>query len=153
MPLPHTYIPTYTYTRISYPQARVVISTVVVAAASLYYFHTWSTRKVPPKQHLRLIYLDIKGVAEPIRLTFAIGGVQFEDRRISYEEVARMRDERELPYGQVPLLEINGETFAQTNAILKWAGSQSGLYPQDLQLKIDGVEEALADIKKALIPQ
>eukprot|EP00040_Diaphanoeca_grandis_P024511 m.134781 g.134781 ORF g.134781 m.134781 type:complete len:273 (+) comp29757_c0_seq5:259-1077(+) len=104
-------------------------------------------------QTLRLTYLDMKGVAEPIRLALSIGGVAFEDRRVSYETVAAMRESGELPYGQVPLLEIDGKRFGQTNAILRWVGRHTGLYPPHHQLSIDGVEEALADIKKAFVPQ
>merc|ERR1719210_2105038 len=70
----------------------------------------------PSQQKLRLTYLDIKGVAEPVRLALFIGGLPFEDRRVSYEQIL------ELPCGQVPVLEIDGEAFAQSMALLRWAG-------------------------------
>ena len=44
-----------------------------------------------------LTYLDIKGLGEPIRLALAIGGVEFVDRRVSYEEVAALRAAGKLP--------------------------------------------------------
>ena len=64
-----------------------------------------------------------------------------------------MRAQGALPYGQVPILQAGDQTIAQTSAILKWAGMQSGLYPQELQPTIDGVEECLSDIKKSFVPQ
>eukprot|EP00927_Polykrikos_kofoidii_P052971 TRINITY_DN47043_c0_g1_i1.p1 TRINITY_DN47043_c0_g1~~TRINITY_DN47043_c0_g1_i1.p1 ORF type:complete len:244 (-),score=29.76 TRINITY_DN47043_c0_g1_i1:68-799(-) len=105
------------------------------------------------QRSLRLIYLDIKGLAEPIRLVFAVGGVPFEDVRVSYEEVAAMRAAGRLPFGQVPVLEIDGVTYGQSVALLRWAGRQSGLYPNGLELKIDSVLEAIADVNKQLGPQ
>jgi glutathione S-transferase len=102
-----------------------------------------------------LTYLDMKGFAEPIRLALAIGHVPFEDRRVSYEEVARLRNSKELPFGQVPVLTINGGPMhGQSGAILRWAGKKAGLYPLDVdaQLAIDEAMEAVADIHKCLIP-
>ena len=108
----------------------------------------------------RLTYLDIKGVAEPIRLALFVGGVHFEDRRVSYEEIAAMRADGTLAFGQVPMLELRdaGGGFAaphaQSAALLRWAGRRVGwLYPPEHQLRCDAVEEALADIKVALRPQ
>jgi glutathione S-transferase len=110
-----------------------------------------------------LTYLDMKGFAEPIRLALAIGHVPFEDRRVSYEEVARLRNNKELPFGQVPVLQINGGAMhGQSSAILRWAGKKAGLYPplaagaalndEDAQFAIDEALEAIADIHKCLIP-
>ena len=103
-----------------------------------------------------LTYLDIKGFAEPIRLTLHIGKIPFEDRRVSYEEVARMRSDEELPFGQVPVIEINGgKNRSQSAALLRWAGKKAGLYPLadlDAQLAVDEAMEAVGDIHKCLIP-
>eukprot|EP00933_Yihiella_yeosuensis_P051891 TRINITY_DN49877_c0_g1_i1.p1 TRINITY_DN49877_c0_g1~~TRINITY_DN49877_c0_g1_i1.p1 ORF type:complete len:297 (-),score=39.24 TRINITY_DN49877_c0_g1_i1:11-826(-) len=107
----------------------------------------------------RLTYLDIKGVGEAIRLTLYIGEVDFEDRRVSYEEVARMRSRGDLLNGQVPLLEVFDERsqlvqrFGHSQAILRWAGKKAGLYPDDLQLQCDTIEEQLVDMRQALRPQ
>ena len=40
----------------------------------------------------KLIYLDLRGLAEPIRLTFKYAGVEFEDVRIPLEEWAEHKD-------------------------------------------------------------
>lgn len=100
----------------------------------------------------KLTYLDIKGFGEAIRLALYIGKVDFEDRRVSYAEIREMAKEGKLPYGQVPILELGGVTYAQSGAILRWAGRQSGLSPEDptLALQCDAIEEALTDIKKLL---
>lgn len=82
-----------------------------------------------------------------------IGGLEFEDRRVSYAQVAELRAAGQLPNGQVPMLEIDGARFGQSNALLAWAGRRAGLYPDDLQLLIDAAEGTLADIVCALNPQ
>ncbi|TMW67055.1 hypothetical protein Poli38472_012171 [Pythium oligandrum] len=105
-------------------------------------------RNVPAK--LKLTYIDGPGRAEPIRLAFHIGGVEFEDERIGgavlKERVAS------LPYGQIPVLSVNGEAHAQSLQILRYAGTVSGLYPAtDFKkaLRIDEVLCHLDDISNA----
>ncbi|KAJ1491165.1 hypothetical protein T484DRAFT_1775666 [Baffinella frigidus] len=55
---------------------------------------------VPSEDAISITYLDIKGLAEPVRLALTVGGVAFEDRRVGYDEVARLRAAGELPFGQ-----------------------------------------------------
>eukprot|EP01013_Petalomonas_cantuscygni_P008787 TRINITY_DN21522_c0_g1_i1.p1 TRINITY_DN21522_c0_g1~~TRINITY_DN21522_c0_g1_i1.p1 ORF type:complete len:226 (-),score=22.28 TRINITY_DN21522_c0_g1_i1:269-946(-) len=102
---------------------------------------------------IRVTYLDLKGFAESLRLTLVVGGVSFEDRRVSYEEVAKLRAAGQLPFGQVPIVECDGRTISQSGALLRWAGHRTGLYPLDQQPDIDAVLEGLNDVKKSLGPQ
>ena len=110
-------------------------------------FNRFTAMAVP-----KFTYLDIKGFGEAIRLTLYVGKVEFEDNRVSYAQVREMGRDGRLPYGQVPILELDGETYAQSGAIMRWAGRKSGLYPEDekLQLRCDAIEDALTDIKKLL---
>jgi len=106
------------------------------------------------KQKPRLIYLDTKMLAEPIRLALFVGDVDFEDKRVTHQEVQELNLKGQLPFGQVPVLELDGQVFAQTEALLRWAGREAKLYPEEpeLQLRCDAVEEALVDMKKVLGP-
>jgi glutathione S-transferase len=90
-----------------------------------------------------LTYFNIRARAEPARLAFTIGGVDFEDERIGREEhSARKQDGRE-PLGQLPTLSIEDDdlTYCQSGAILRYAGRRTGLYPSDAKeaLKVDMV--------------
>jgi prostaglandin-H2 D-isomerase / glutathione transferase len=79
---------------------------------------------------LKLSYFDLHGGrGEPVRLALAIGGVPFEDHRFSFPEFAEVR--KTAPFGQVPLLEVNGVTVTQCDAMLRYAGKLAGLYPTD----------------------
>lgn len=105
---------------------------------------------MPPK--LRFTYLDIPGKGEAIRLALYVGGLEFEDRRVSYAQIAEMRQSGELPFGQVPMLEIDDKPFFQSEALLRWVGRQTSLYPDELQLACDEIVEALGDIRNAFAP-
>ena len=79
---------------------------------------------------LKLSYFDMHGGrGEPVRLALAIGGVAFEDHRFSFPEFAEVR--KAAPFGQVPVLEVNGVTITQSDAMLRYAGQLAGLYPAD----------------------
>ena len=100
-----------------------------------------------------LIYLDIGGLAEPIRLAFKVGLIEFIDRRVTYDEIAQMRAAGYLPNSQVPVLQLDdGSVHGQANAILRYVGKLAGLYPDEYQLRIESALETIADIHKSLIP-
>jgi len=79
---------------------------------------------------LKLTYFDFDGGrGEPARLALAIGGIAFEDDRVGFADWPRRK--AETPYGGVPLLEVNGETVAQSNGINRYVGKLADLYPGD----------------------
>eukprot|EP00644_Phytophthora_capsici_P005711 jgi/Phyca11/98049/e_gw1.2.177.1 len=88
---------------------------------------------------LKLTYFPFAGRAEPIRLAFFIGGIEFEDERISFEEHEKVKSN--LPYSQLPVLEVDGEPVAQSLAILRYAGTLTGLYPTTDALAAVQVDE------------
>ena len=126
-----------------------VAASTIAIAAPLLLVRRLRSRATPS---LRLTYLDIKGYAEPIRLALTVGDIPFEDVRTDYAGVHALRESGRLPFGQVPLLEIDGVPHCQSLALLRYAGIASGLYPPELQLRVDGVEETLQDIRKAFTP-
>lgn len=110
------------------------------------------------QESLTLQYLNIKGLAEPVRLALFLGGVAFADERVTYEDVAAMRAADAgkgavNPTGQVPVLSIDGVPFSQSSALLRWVGKRTGLYPDGLQqLRVDVVEETLKDLRQVFAP-
>ncbi|CAD7700302.1 unnamed protein product [Ostreobium quekettii] len=101
---------------------------------------------------LELTYFDTKGRAEPIRLALYIGGIQFEDKRVTGEQFASLKPS--LPYGQLPVLEVDGEVISQGLAQLRYAGKLSGLYPEDpvAALRVDEALGAGEDMSATLWP-
>lgn len=93
---------------------------------------------------IKLTYFDMQGRAEQIRLAFFMSGVQFEDVRLTHEEFATIK--ASLPYGQVPILEVDGVAVAQTFALLRYAGTITGLYPVNDPLLAAKVDEVIGHI-------
>ncbi len=79
---------------------------------------------------LKISYFDFHGGrAEPVRLALAIGGIAFEDHRFAFTDFAEVR--KTSPFGQVPLLHVDGVAVTQSDAMLRYAGKLAGLYPSD----------------------
>jgi len=84
-----------------------------------------------------------------------IGGIEFEDLRPSREEIAKMRTEGIFPFGQFPVLQVDGKTIAQTGAIARFCGKLSGLYPTENDFyaaKVDEVIDLATDITVKIRP-
>ncbi len=102
---------------------------------------------------LKLTYFDFHGGrAEPARLAFHLGGVVFEDHRFAREEFVEVR--KSTPFGQVPVLWVDGVAVTQSDAITRYAGKLSGLYPTDpyQALLCDEVIQALEDVGMKMGP-
>ncbi|MFT5115603.1 MAG: glutathione S-transferase [Parasphingorhabdus sp.] len=80
--------------------------------------------------NIKLTYFDIDGGrAEPLRLAFFIGGIDFEDHRISFSEFRDMRND--LPFRALPVLQTEHGQHTQSGAMSRYFGKQAGLYPED----------------------
>ena len=93
--------------------------------------------------------------AETCRLALHIGGIEFEDARLGRDELRAKKAAGEFPYGQLPILEVDGKVFAQSVAIAKFCGKLSGLYPRDndlAALKVDEFLDAAAQITSLVNP-
>ncbi len=100
----------------------------------------------------KLTYFDFDGGrAEPIRIAFHAAGIDFEDERISFPEFGEMR--KDTRFNSVPVLEIDGATVTQSNALSRYVGKMAGLYPADnLQaLYCDEVLGALEDLSHYVV--
>ncbi|KAJ9468675.1 Glutathione S-transferase 4 [Diplonema papillatum] len=83
---------------------------------------------------LKLIYFPIPVRAEPARLALAVGGIQFEDSTVQFQDWGEMKA-RVDPL-QLPLLEVDGKTVSQSMAIARYACRLAKLggkplYPED----------------------
>lgn len=95
---------------------------------------------------LKVTYFDAPGRAEPVRLAFAIAGIKFEDERLSGPEFGAMKPK--LPVGSVPVLTVDGAVYAQSAAMLRYAGKRSNLYPTDdlAAMRVDEVMDTVEEV-------
>lgn len=92
--------------------------------------------------------------AEVSRLALHLGQVPFEDVRMKTpEERAAFKESGKAPFGQVPILEVDGKVIAQTGAIARYCGKLSGHYPRNddfAAAKIDEIIDTATDITVAV---
>merc|ERR1711879_952436 len=97
---------------------------------------------------LKLIYFNIAGKAEAIRLALKYVGIEFEDYKLKDGEFAKMKESGELKFGQVPALKVtnksNGEvaTLTQSGAILRFIAK---LDKKSILLPNDPIKAAVVD--------
>ncbi|VDK67343.1 unnamed protein product [Anisakis simplex] len=97
----------------------------------------------------RLIYFDLRYLAECARQIFRYKGVEFEDVRVRREDWPALKTSKysiilrktvlqmnhqiscvsfpETPFGKLPILEVNGEVISQSYAINRFLAHQFGL--------------------------
>ena len=96
---------------------------------------------------LKLTYFDFHGGrGEPARIALSMGGIPFEDERVKGADWERRKPGT--PFGALPLLEKDGEILAQSNAINRYVGRLTNLYPSDpwQAALCDEIMEAVEDI-------
>ena len=101
---------------------------------------------------LKLSYFDFHGGrGEPARLALSIAGIAFEDDRIPPADWPRRK--ADTPFGALPVLEVDGQALAQSNAINRYVGKLAGLYPSDSwqAALCDEAMEAVEDIGNKIV--
>lgn len=79
----------------------------------------------------KLTYFDFAGSrGEECRLALFLAHVDFEDERIKVTDWPARK--ASTPFGGLPVLTVEGKgSVAQSNAILRYVGSEHGLHPKD----------------------
>ena len=110
---------------------------------------------------IKIIYFDLPfWRAEISRLPLFIANIKFDDVRPSDEdwdyakENGKMKDGTIIPFRELPVLLINGESIAQTMAIARICGKLGGMYPEDIieAGKVDQIVVAVENINALLSP-
>jgi glutathione S-transferase len=111
-----------------------------------------SSARSPDMAKLKLIYFDFHGGrGEPARLALSIGGIAFEDDRIPPSDWERLK--ANTPFGALPVIEVDGQVVAQSNAINRYVGKLVDLYPSDpwQATLCDEAMEAVEDITSKIV--
>lgn len=94
----------------------------------------------------RFIFYNSKARAEPTRLIFAQAGVEYIDERIKGDDWPAWADR--IPFGSLPVLEVDGRPLCGTLAIERYVGEKHGLGGADdfENAVIAGALDALSDM-------
>jgi glutathione S-transferase len=101
---------------------------------------------------LKLSYFDFHGGrGEPARLALSMGDIPFEDDRIPFADWEQRK--KKTPFGALPVLEVDGQIVAQSNAINRYVGKLADLYPSDpwQAALCDEAMEAVEDIASKVV--
>ncbi|XP_068617952.1 glutathione S-transferase 2 [Battus philenor] len=92
-------------------------------------------------------YFNLRALGEAARLLMTYGGEEFEDHRIDMEQWKEIK--AKTLFGQVPILEVDGKQYAQSNAICRYLGHKYGLAGATLEedLIIDQTVDFINDIR------
>ncbi|KAF5295901.1 hypothetical protein FQR65_LT10389 [Abscondita terminalis] len=98
----------------------------------------------------KLTYFPIEALAEPIRFLLSYGGIEFEDFRFERSNWPQLKPS--MPFGQVPVLEIDGEQTHQSIAIARYLGKTLNLAGANARedLEIDSIVDTISDFREEL---
>ncbi|KFP29422.1 Hematopoietic prostaglandin D synthase [Colius striatus] len=93
----------------------------------------------------KLTYFNLRGRAEISRYLFAYSGKKYEDHRIEAADWPKIKPT--IPFGKLPVLEVDGVTIHQSLAIARYLARESGLAGQTPveQALVDAIVDTIAD--------
>ncbi|XP_008842842.1 hematopoietic prostaglandin D synthase [Nannospalax galili] len=93
----------------------------------------------------KLIYFNMRGRAEIIRYIFAYLDIKYEDHRIQQADWPNIKPT--LPFGKIPVLEVEGFTLHQSLAIARYLTKNTDLAGKTEleQCQVDAVVDTLDD--------
>jgi len=100
----------------------------------------------------KLIYFNLIGRGETIRMIFKMAGVEFEDFRIERDQFTPEM-KAETPFGQLPVLEVDGVKLCQSNACARYLARKFNLVGKtDLeQAQVDMIADCFEDSIRPVI--
>ena len=100
---------------------------------------------------VRLTYFNGRGLGEQIRFMLAETGRQYEERTVTTSLLKQLRENGELFFKQLPLLEIDGLKLVQSGAIMKYLARKHDMYGSNAieAYQCDMIADGLADFRKS----
>jgi len=80
---------------------------------------------------LRLVYFGVPGRAEASRVALALSELEWENVEVNGVRFEIMKNNGDLPWDMLPVLQTPEGTIAESSAILRFAGKAAGLVPSE----------------------
>ncbi|XP_059143205.1 glutathione S-transferase 1-like [Physella acuta] len=102
-------------------------------------------------KNIKLYYFDAQGRAELTRIILAAAGVKYEDIRYTFQTWPA--EKSKMPFGQLPVISVDGKMFGQSLAIATFVAKEAGFYPKNNLdgLKVDQVVQLGVDFQTAAV--
>jgi glutathione S-transferase len=104
----------------------------------------------------KLIYFDLKGMAENTRMLFALAGQQYEDVRVSFDDWPSIKET--FPFHLLPVLDVSDEgsapfRLAQSHAIERFVANRFNLLGKTEieRAKVDMIGEQVLDTYRLVV--
>eukprot|EP00053_Salpingoeca_punica_P005785 m.56534 g.56534 ORF g.56534 m.56534 type:complete len:212 (-) comp13395_c3_seq1:1659-2294(-) len=99
----------------------------------------------PELFYFQLPHKSAGGRAGYIRLALEYAGWEYEDRRITFAEWPQYKEAQ--PLKQLPVFTYKGRQIVQSEAILRFIGSETGTYPTDSteRLNVDEIFDTVSE--------
>ncbi|XP_031572873.1 hematopoietic prostaglandin D synthase-like isoform X2 [Actinia tenebrosa] len=97
-----------------------------------------------------LVYFDLRGRGESIRMVLAFTGVKYTEERVTMEGWPEIKSSGRCPFGQLPLLELgNGRVISQSVAILRFLALENGVAPDNAyeRARADMIVDSVKDME------
>lgn len=100
----------------------------------------------------KLTYFNIMGLGETIRFMLSYLGKDFEDSRILDYKKWQTEIKPKMPFGKLPLFELDGERLHQTAAICRYLAIEAKLRGENSweDLQIDIIMDTFSDFRHAV---
>jgi glutathione S-transferase len=105
--------------------------------------------EMPSENHVAtLYYFAGRGLADQIRWMLAASNVSFCQKVIHTREKMLKMTERQLPFGQIPMLQIDGLEIVQSQAVIRYLAKRDQLIGVNAEeeVKCDMIVEAVNDL-------
>uniref|UniRef100_A0A914EFT6 glutathione transferase n=1 Tax=Acrobeloides nanus TaxID=290746 RepID=A0A914EFT6_9BILA len=100
----------------------------------------------------KLTYFPVRGLGEIARLILHYANVTFEDVRMAQDDWPNYKNKT--PFGQLPVLEVDGKPLAQSFAIARFLARKHGLAGKDdwESAQIDSIADFMKDLANECRP-
>ncbi|TMS34857.1 hypothetical protein L596_002365 [Steinernema carpocapsae] len=100
----------------------------------------------------KLIYFDVRNLAECARLMLACSGTKYEDVRITMGEWSELK--AGTPFGVLPILEVNGTPISESQAINRYLAGMLGFggHNNFENAQLDELADYYKDFRAAVRP-
>ena len=98
---------------------------------------------------ITLHYFPLHGRGECIRMVFNYHGVPFNDHLIQFQEWPQVKMSGLAEFGQLPVLEIDGERMIQSKSVVRYVCQKYGYYPSNI--KDAYLVESICDLKEDVL--